>query len=60
MNDEDPHAIVELDETLESDLCLLWDMSAEPEVATCLYHHDVIDLIKCVISYSCAPRLTVE
>ena len=52
--------VVELNETLESDLCLLWDMSAEPDVATCLFHHDILDLIKYVISCSCAPRLTVQ
>lgn len=57
---EDPNVIVELDETLESDLCLLWDMSAEPDVAVFLFHHDILDLMKCVISQSCAPRLTVK
>jgi len=57
-NNEDPDVVVELNETLESDLCLLWDMSAEPDVATCLFHHDILDLIKYVISCSCAPRLS--
>ncbi|XP_045022827.1 protein saal1-like isoform X2 [Daphnia magna] len=49
---------VELDESLETDLCLLWDMSADKEVAHCLFQHDILSLAKCVIEESVAPRLT--
>ncbi|KAI9561593.1 hypothetical protein GHT06_012552 [Daphnia sinensis] len=49
---------VELDESLETDLCLLWDMSADKEVAHCLFQHDILSLTKCVIEESVAPRLT--
>lgn len=51
-------SLVELDETLESDLCLLWDMTSDPDVATCLFKHDIVDLVKCIILHSQAPRLT--
>jgi len=53
-------SLVELDETLESDLCLLWDMTSDPDVATCLFKHDIVDLVKCIILHSQAPRLTVR
>ncbi|XP_057377298.1 protein saal1-like isoform X2 [Daphnia carinata] len=49
---------VELDDSLETDLCLLWDMSADKEVAHCLFQHDILFLTKCVIDESVAPRLT--
>lgn len=51
---------VELDESLETDLCLLWDMSADKEVAHCLFQHDILSLAKCVIEESVAPRLMVK
>ncbi|XP_046642059.1 uncharacterized protein LOC124327171 [Daphnia pulicaria] len=49
---------VELEESLETDLCLLWDMTADRDVALCLIQHDILDIMKCVIEESIAPRLT--
>ena len=50
---------IELEESLETDLCLLWDMTADKDVALCLFRHGILDIIKCVIEESIAPRLTV-
>ncbi|EFX84907.1 hypothetical protein DAPPUDRAFT_99313 [Daphnia pulex] len=49
---------VELEESLETDLCLLWDMTADRDVALCLIQHDILDIMKCVMEESIAPRLT--
>ena len=51
---------MELDEALETDLCLLWDMAADKDVAVCYMKHDIVTLIKCIIDDSIAPRLTVR
>ncbi len=50
---------VELEESLETDLCLLWDMTADKDVALWLFQHDILDIMKCVVEESIAPRLTV-
>jgi hypothetical protein len=47
---------VELDEALETDLCLLWDMAADKDVAFCLIKHDIVALTKWTIDESLAPR----
>lgn len=51
---------MELEKSLESDLCLLWDMTADKDVAACLHKHDIISLGKFILSESQAPRLTVR
>jgi hypothetical protein len=58
-HDEDEILPIELDEALETDLCLLWDMAADKDVAVCLMKHDIVTLTKCIIDESIAPRLTV-
>lgn len=58
--DNDEKIALELDESLEKDLCMLWDMSADREVTACLQKHDIISLVKCVLAESLAPRLTVR
>lgn len=51
---------MELDEELETDLCTLWDMTADPDVALCLQRHDIFSLIQHILENSRAPRLTVS
>jgi hypothetical protein len=35
-------------------------MTADRDVALCLIQHDILDIMKCVIEESIAPRLTVK
>lgn len=51
--------IPELDETLESDLCFLWDITADHDVANYLFEHDILSIAKSIIEESISPRLTV-
>lgn len=51
---------VELKEELETDLCLLWDMTADKDVAFCVFNNQIIPLSKAVLEESRAPRLTVK
>lgn len=39
---------------------MLWDMTADKDVANCLLEHDILAITKCVIEESVAPRLTVN
>ena len=56
MDDED----IELEETLETDLCLLWDMTADKDVAAFISNNEIMSLSKTVVEGNChAPRLVV-
>ena len=39
---------------------MLWDMTADKDVACCLIKHDILPLTKCLVEESIAPRLTVK
>lgn len=56
--DSETSETMELDEELETDLCTLWDMTADPDVALCLQRHDIFSLIQHILENSRAPRLT--
>lgn len=50
---------IELEESLETDLCMLWDMTADKDVACYLIEQDILSITKCVVEESIAPRLSV-
>ena len=50
---------VELEEALEGDLCLLWDMTADKDVALCVFNNDIVQLSHSFLKESQAPRLNV-
>jgi len=56
VDDED----IELEETLETDLCLLWDMTADKDVASFISNNEIMSLSKTVVDGNChSPRLVV-
>lgn len=56
VDDED----IELEESLETDLCLLWDMTADKDVASFISKNEIMSLSKTVVEGDChAPRLVV-
>ncbi|ESO97530.1 hypothetical protein LOTGIDRAFT_104281, partial [Lottia gigantea] len=48
----------EVDEETQNELCKLWDMSMNGEVATFLHEYKAIDILTGVIEKSKAPRVT--
>ncbi|CAG0884667.1 unnamed protein product [Darwinula stevensoni] len=49
---------MELEKELESNICLLWDMTVEPAVAILVIQHGILDVITETVRKSCSPRLT--
>jgi hypothetical protein len=45
---------------MEAELCLLWDMTIEPDVVALLMQHNFLDLTCHIIHYSSIPRLMVS
>ncbi|XP_059471251.1 protein saal1 [Neocloeon triangulifer] len=49
--------IKELESSFEEDLCTIWDMAAEKDVAQFLAKHDILNLIEAILSECKNPRL---
>ncbi|XP_067656159.1 protein saal1-like [Haliotis asinina] len=49
---------VDVDEDLQNELCKLWDMSMNPEVAVFLQEFKAVEILSGVIAKSKAPRVT--
>jgi hypothetical protein len=47
-------------EDMEKELCLLWDMTVEADVADLLMQHDFLDLASRIIHDTTIPRLMVS
>jgi hypothetical protein len=47
-------------EDMEEELCILWDMTVEAEVAELLMQHDFLDLSSRIIRDTTIPRLMVS
>lgn len=45
-------------EELENDLCILWDMTAEQDIAMYLYENDYLKIVQISLETSTVPRLT--
>jgi hypothetical protein len=45
---------------METELCLLWDMTVEPDVVELLMQHNFLELSSQIIRESTVPRLTVS
>lgn len=54
------HRIIDISDELQDQLCQLWDMSSDEDVATLLNEFKAIDILTEVISKSDAPRATVS
>lgn len=51
--------IINISDTLQDELCQLWDMSSDENVAKLLQEFKAVDILIEVISKSNAPRATV-
>ncbi|XP_038054190.1 protein SAAL1-like [Patiria miniata] len=49
---------IDIDESLEADLCKLWDMTANQDVAKFLHEWKSLDILTSVIEQTTAPRVT--
>lgn len=45
-------------EELENDLCILWDMTAEKDIAMYLFENDFLKIVEAALEVSTEPRLT--
>ncbi|KAK2581435.1 hypothetical protein KPH14_005110 [Odynerus spinipes] len=45
-------------EELENDLCILWDMTAEKDIAMYLFENDFLQIVEAALEVSTVPRLT--
>jgi hypothetical protein len=45
---------------METELCLLWDMTAEPDVVELLMQHNFLELASRILLESTIPRLMVS
>lgn len=45
---------------MESDMCTLWDMTAQPAVVTFLMQHESLHLFITIIQSTAVPRLLVK
>ncbi|KAI4495503.1 hypothetical protein M0802_008717 [Mischocyttarus mexicanus] len=45
-------------ENLENDLCMLWDMTVEKDIAMYLYENDFLKIVEISLQTSTVPRLT--
>ena len=54
------HHIINISDELQDELCQLWDMSSDSDVAKLLQEYKAVDILTEVISKSDAPRATVS
>lgn len=52
--------IINISDELQDELCQLWDMSSDSDVAKLLQEYKAVDILTEVISKSDAPRATVS
>lgn len=60
ISSSDGQHLINISDELQDELCQLWDMSSDSDVAKLLQEYKAVDILAEVIAKSDAPRATVS